>query len=318
MTQWTANDIPDLQGRVALVTGANSGLGLATTQALAAKGARVIMAVRNPSKGQAALAQITAQVPGAALELMPLDLASFASVQAFAAQVRAQYTRLDFLFNNAGVMAIPRQLTSDGFESQYETNFLSHFALTGLVLPLLLATPQSRVVTTTSIARMIARGRINFADRNGEQSYNRWMAYGQSKLEDLLFAGELQRRLSQAGATTISVAAHPGYARTGLQSTSTQASGSLVERIGNAAMTPLTQTAQMGAWPQLFAAISPTIHGGELVGPGGFMHLRGHPQVEPNHEGKLPTAQARRLWDLAVDITGVDFSALATKTLPQL
>ncbi len=217
MSNWTMNDIPDLQGRVALVTGANSGLGLETTRALAAHGAHVIMACRNSEKAREATTNIKQAVPGASLEVTTLDLASLSSVHHCVASIQQTHERLDLLFNNAGVMAVPRSETKDGFELQFATNYLSHFVLTGLLLPRLLNTPHSRVVTLTSMARSSAHGRINFDDLNGKRSYGRWTAYGQSKLANLLFAEELQRRLSRAGSTTISVAAHPGFARTELQ-----------------------------------------------------------------------------------------------------
>src|SRR5260370_485146 len=244
MNKWTVNDIPDLHGRVALVTGANSGLGLETTRALVAHGAHVIMACRSLDKAHQA--EIKLSEPFASVELAQLDLASQASVRECADTIQQTHDRLDLLFNNAGVMAIPRRETPDGFEMQFATNYLGHFALTGLLLPTLLSTPSSRVVTLTSIARMFAHGRINFDDLNGKHSYDRSRAYGQSKLATLLFADELQRRLARAGSTTISVSAHPGYARTELQSTSQAASGSILERFGEAAMRLfMSQTAQM-------------------------------------------------------------------------
>jgi protochlorophyllide reductase len=310
MSRWTTNDIPDLHGRTALVTGANSGLGLETCLALAAKGAHVIMASRNLEKARQALSIIATKVPSASPELVQLDLASLASIRACAASILNHHQHLDLLFNNAGVMAIPRQETQDGFEMQFGTNHLGHFALTGLLLPLLLATPGSRVITTTSMARRF--GRINFNDLNRTQAYNRWEAYGQSKVANLLFAFELQKRLAAAGTQTISVAAHPGYANTNLQSNSAT---SRFEAIGYKLFGPiLAQSAAMGALPQLYAGTSPDIHGGELVGPGSLGGLRGYPKIERQAQREYDPVTAARLWEVSTDLTGVDYAALQART----
>ncbi|GLV54728.1 short-chain dehydrogenase [Dictyobacter sp. S3.2.2.5] len=309
MVQWTDRDIPDLQGRVALVTGANSGLGLETVRALAAKRAHVIMACRNLEKGSQARDELSQAFPQASLELMELDLASLEAVRTFARNLAANHARLDLLFNNAGVMAIPRRETRDGFEMQFGTNHLAHFALTGLLLPTLLATSRSRIICTTSAAR--AMGKIRIDDLNRTRSYGRWEAYGQSKLSNLLFAFELQRRLEAAGAETICVAAHPGYAVTNLQTTSATLSNATLETLLYTKLGPLVgQTAQMGALPQLYAAFSPDIHGGELVGPGSLGGLRGYPRVETKAQKEYDRATARRLWDASVKLTSVDYSAL--------
>ncbi len=308
MSNWTMNDIPDLSGRVALVTGANSGLGLQTARALAAHGAHVIMACRNPEKAHQAALNIKQAVPGASLEVAALDLASLASVHECATSVLQTQERLDLLFNNAGVMAVPRQETRDGFELQFETNYLSHFALTGLLLPRLLKTPHSRVVTLTSVARSLVRGRIDFDDLNGKRSYGRWRAYGQSKLADLLFADELQRRLTQAGSTTISVAAHPGFAHTELQATSMASPGTL-SRLFNFVALPMGQSAEMGALPQLYAACSLALKGGELIGPGSLLGLRGYPRLEPRNEQEENPQTAERLWAVSEELTGVRYEA---------
>jgi protochlorophyllide reductase len=309
MIRWTANDIPDLHGRTALVTGANSGLGLETCLALAAKGAHVIMASRNLEKARQALSIIATKVPSASPELVQLDLASLASIRACATSILNHHQRLDLLFNNAGVMAIPRQETQDGFEMQFGTNHLGHFALTGLLLPLLLATPGSRVITTTSMARRF--GRINFNDLHRTQAYNRWEAYGQSKAANLLFAFELQKRLAATGTQTISVAAHPGYANTNLQSNSAT---SRFEAIGYKLFGPIfAQSAAMGALPQLYAGTSPDIHGGELVGPGSLGGLRGYPRIERQAQREYDPVTAARLWEVSTDLTGVDYAALQTR-----
>jgi protochlorophyllide reductase len=311
MSNWTVDDIPDLHERIAIVTGANSGLGWETARALAAKGAHVIMACRSAERGRATFDTIKKQVPGASLELLALDLASLASIREFAARVQQSYERLDLLFNNAGVMAIPRRETSDGFEMQFGTNYLGHFALTGLLLPLLLATQQSRVITTTSQARYA--GKINFDDINRQRSYGRWSAYGQSKTADLLFAFELQTRLTQAGATTISVAAHPGYANTNLQNTTVIEGGSQIEQVFFKTLGGvMAQSQMMGALPQLYAATALTIFGGELVGPGGLLGVRGYPKVETGARKEYNRATAERLWNVSVELSGVDYAALHT------
>jgi protochlorophyllide reductase len=312
MSDWTVNDIPNLHGRVALVTGANSGLGLETTRALAAHGAHVIMTVRNLEKGRRAEAEIKQTVPGASLELVSLDLASLVSVRELAASVLQTHDRLDLLFNNAGIMAIPRQVTQDGFEMQFGTNHLGHFALTGLLLPRLLATPASRVVTTTSIARSM--GRINFDDLQGQRSYSRWGAYGQSKRANILFAFELQTRLMAAGAHTISVAAHPGGSSTNLQGASVALSNSRIEHLFYAIVWSwMSQSAQMGALPQLYAGTDSHIYGGELVGPRGFATMRGYPKVDRRARKEYDRPTAARLWEVSEELTGVRYDAL----LPQ-
>lgn len=311
MSRWTINDIPDLRGRTALVTGANSGLGLQTSLALAIKGTHVIMASRNIEKAKQAQDSVIAVYPDASLELVQLDLASLASIRACAEDISHRYQHLDLLFNNAGVMAIPRYETQDSFEMQFGTNHLGHFALTGLLLPLLLAAPASRVVTTSSMARMF--GSVKLDDLNRTRSYGRWEAYGQSKRANLLFTFELQKRLAAAGAHTISVAAHPGYANTNLQNNSATTSASRIEQISYTLFGPfIAQSAAMGALPQLYAGTSPDIHGGELVGPGGLGGMRGYPKIERQAQREYDKVTAARLWDVSVTLTGVDYAALQT------
>ena len=308
MGQWTTNDMPNLQGRTAIVSGANSGLGLETTRALAAKGAHVIMACRDLAKGQAVQAQIATSLPTASLELAQLDLAALTSVRDFAAGFQQSHERLDLLFNNAGIMAIPRGETADGFETQFGTNHLGHFALTGLLLPTLLATPDSRVITTTSMAR--SAGRIKLDDLQRQRAYGRWEAYGQSKRANLLFAFELQTRLTAAGASTISVAAHPGAADTNLQGTSATLSNARIESRLYAMFWPLiSQSALMGTLPQLYAGTAEQIYGGELVGPSGGM--RGYPKVDRRARKEYDRSLAARLWEVSVKLTGVDYAALS-------
>lgn len=304
MPAWTASDIPDQTGRVAVVTGANSGLGYETTLALARKGAQVIMGCRNPAKAEAAAQAVRAAVPGAQLTLLALDLASLASVRSFAAQVRERGPRLDLLINNAGVMAIPRAETAEGFEMQLGVNHLAHFALTGLLIEPIRATPGSRVVSVSSMAAM--QGRIAFDDLHGGQSYTRYGAYSQSKLANLLFAFELQRRLAQAGSPTLSLAAHPGLSATELQDNTAQASGSLWERMVYPVMhATLSQSAAAGALPQLYAATAPDVQPGGYYGP--RWQARGAPVAAQGPAAAYDEAAAARLWQVSEELTRVEF-----------
>ncbi len=308
MSHWTENDIPDLHDRVALVTGANRGLGLATTRALAAHGAHVIMAVRDLNQGHLAEAKIKQRVPTASIEVISLDLSSLASVREFAALVVQTHHRLDLLLNNAGVAAVPRQETADGFEMQFGTNHLGHFALTGLLVPKLLATPGSRVVTMTSNARRTAR-HLDFDDLQSQRSYSRWGAYGKSKRANLLFAFELQTRLTAADVSTISVAAHPGGANTSVPGTRNTLSP--FERFFFGL---ISQSAAMGALPLLYAATEEHITGGELVGPGSFAHSRGYPKVDHQASSEYDRSVAVRLWEVSEELTGVTYDALLQRS----
>lgn len=306
-TKWTKNDIPDLSGKVVVITGANSGLGLASTKALASKGAVVVMACRSRSKGEAARAEALTEVPGARIELMLLDNADLNSVRAFAAAFEAKYDRLDILLNNAGVMAIPRSETHDGFETQLGVNHLAHFALTGLLLRLLIATPGSRVQTTSSSAAF--SGSINFDDLMGEKEYGRWRAYGQSKLANALFATELDRRFKAAGHGSISNSSHPGLVMTNLQENSLQKSGlPFGERVLYALLSPLlSQNIEMGVLPQLYASTAPTAKGGVFYGPKTF-RLRGYPAEQKCNDAVQEPAIRERLWQVSEELTGVQYS----------
>lgn len=299
---WTAAAIPDQRGRIALVTGANSGLGLETARALANRGATVLLACRQAERAEAAREHLAAEATGH-LEILPLDLADLASVTAAAGEVSRRWPRLDLLINNAGVMALPRQLSADGYERQFATNHLGHFALSLALLPLLRETAGSRVVTVTSGAQHF--GRIAFDDLQGERRYDRWRAYAQSKLANTLFALELQERLRAIGSTTLSLAAHPGIARTQLQPSSVAASGGRLEALAYRLMDPLFQSAAAGALPQLFAATAPELVGGELIAPSALGELRGAPG-----RGRLPAAAVRaeertRLWDISAELCGL-------------
>ncbi|MEA2419434.1 MAG: hypothetical protein QOE60_1640 [Thermoleophilaceae bacterium] len=288
-----------------MVTGANSGLGLSTARELARAGARVVMACRNLEKGEAARREIEAAVPAAVLELEQLDLGSLDSVRAFAQRFRDGHDGLDLLINNAGVMAPPRGETADGFELQFGTNHLGHFALTGLLIGSMEGRGDARVVTLSSTAHRT--GRIAFDNLGGERHYFRWRAYGQSKLANLLFALELERRLRAAGSSVKSMAAHPGYAATNLQFAAPPLLDRLVMRVGNLV---IAQSEDMGALPTLYAATHPGLPGGTYVGPDGIGEQRGHPKpVSPNRAAR-DEAVARRLWEVSEEMTGVRFEGV--------
>src|SRR2546430_7033127 len=260
--RWTSDDVPGQRGRLAVVTGANTGLGFETARVLAARGASVVLAVRDTGKGKAAAARIAGTAPGADVTVQPLDLASLESIRAAAGELRARHPRIDLLINNAGVMFPPRQITRDGFELQLGTNHLGHFALTGLLLEQMLPVPGSRVVTVSSQAHRI-RARINFDDLQSQRSYRRVAAYSQSKLANLMFTYELARRLSSAATTTIAVAAHPGLAATELTRHTPAIAAFFYARV-------ISQNPAMGALPVLRAATDPGVAGGQYYGPGGI------------------------------------------------
>ena len=295
--KWTSDDVPGQQGRLAVVTGANTGLGFETARVLAARGASVVLAVRDTEKGKRAAARIAGAAPGADVMVQPLDLASLDSIRAAAGELRARHPRIDLLINNAGVMLSPKQTTSDGFELQFGTNHLGHFALTGLLLEQMLPVPGSRVVTVSSLAHRV-RALINFDDLQGERSYSRVGAYGQSKLANLMFAYELARRLSGAG-TTIAVAAHPGLAATELSR--------YTPAIVAFSYALVSQHAAMGALPVLRAATDPGLAGGQYYGPRGFFGARGYPKLAHSSGQSHDAAIQRRLWTVSEELTGVTF-----------
>jgi NAD(P)-dependent dehydrogenase (short-subunit alcohol dehydrogenase family) len=304
------NALPDQHGRTALITGANSGIGLEAARELARAGAHVVMACRDTAKGEAAADAIRKELPTAELDVAALDLASLDSVRAFAGGLA--HERLDLLINNAGVMAPPYTKTRDGFELQFATNHLGHFALTGLLLEKLLATPGARVVTVSSTAHKM--GRIDFDDLQSERSYQRWRAYGQSKLANLLFTFELDRRLEMTDADLLSVAAHPGYSATNLQFAATP---SRLERLGSAVLNRVyAQSAERGAAPTLYAATA-DIPGGSFVGPDGFQEMRGEPKLVKSTRAARDPQTAQRLWEVSEQLTGVHFS-LAADSPPAL
>ncbi len=296
---WTAKDIPDQSGRYAIVTGANSGLGLVTARELARAGASVVMACRNLDKGHAAIEQVRAAVPDAQVQLEELDLASLESVRGFAERYKPTHDGLDLLINNAGVMAPPRRRTADGFELQFGTNHLGHFLLTTLLLDSMEGREDARVVTLSSTVHKM--GRIAFDNLNGDRHYFRWFAYGQSKLANLLFALELDRRLRAQGSTVKSLAAHPGYAATNLQSAAPPLVDRVVMKVSNAV---IAQSDDMGALPTLFAATQPGLSGGTYVGPDGPGEQRGYPTIVKPSGRARDEDSARRLWQVSEELTG--------------
>lgn len=295
--KWTINELPDQSGRNVIVTGANSGIGFEAAKALAQRGAVVIMACRSLEKGQAALEQIQDEDPQAHVLLMQLDLADLNSVHRFGEDFLAAFDRLDILINNAGIMATPYGKTADGYEMQFGTNHLGHFVITGILIDILKKTPNSRVVTVSSYAHYI--GKIAFADLNSEKSYQKWIAYGQSKLANVLFGYELQRRVARNGNNPISVVAHPGYAATNLQHNTT---------LFNMLNPLMAQSQEMGALPTLYAATSPEIKGGEYIGPDGFLGQRGYPHKTISSRRSQDEETAQRLWTISEELTQMQFN----------
>jgi NAD(P)-dependent dehydrogenase (short-subunit alcohol dehydrogenase family) len=311
MTSWRAHDIPDLTGRRAVVTGANSGLGFHTALELARHGAAVVMTSRSLSAGVDAARKVREAVPGADLTLGLLDLADLESVREF---VEGNEQPIDILINNAGVMAIPRRRTSDGFEMQLGTNHLGHFALTGLLMPALVERPGGRVVTVSSSAHRM--GAMNFDDLMGDRSYSPWTAYAQSKLANLLFMAELDRRLRKTDFDLLSVAAHPGIASTNLQSVGPRmARRRLTGLVTKAGTLAIGQSAANGALPQLYAATAPGVESGDYIGPRGLGELRGLPRKVGRSAAARDTDAARQLWEESALLTRVRFSALQLRQL---
>jgi NAD(P)-dependent dehydrogenase (short-subunit alcohol dehydrogenase family) len=315
--RWTTADIPDQRGRTVLITGANAGIGYHTARQLAAKGATVLLASRDPERGRAAHACIQAAAPTARVKVVTLDLADLDSVGHLADQVAARDGGLDVLVNNAGVMGVPRRrMTAQGFELQFGTNHLGHFALTGRLLPALLARPDSRVVTVSSVMHRL--GRLDLEDLNSERGYRRWSVYNASKLANALFSLELDRRLRAAGAATASVGAHPGYCHTGLQRTGPRLGGAgPVGAVSAGAVewfTRLTaQPAAQGALAVLRAATDPEVAGGDYLGPDGFGGGRGWPVKVQYSKTAQDERLARQLWKVSEQLTGVAYRALVSR-----
>ena len=301
MTKWTHDRIPDQTGRVAIITGANTGIGFETAAALAAKNAAVVLACRNRGKAEDAIERIRRRTPNAALEFIELDLASLTSIRSFAVRYADGHDRLDLLINNAGVMIPPLGHTEDGFELQFGCNHLGHFALTGRLMDLLEATPDSRVVNVASMAHRY--GAMDFDNLNAEKRYDKMKAYGQSKLANLLFTFELQRRLEQSGSTIMATAAHPGWTGTDLQRHS--AFIMLANRF-------FAQSPPMGALPTLRAATDPQAMGGDYYGPSGFFEMRGYPTKVGTSPAAKNQDDARSLWQVSETLTGVAFLSRET------
>ena len=302
---WDEGQAPDQQGRVVLVTGANTGIGFEAARMLAERGATVVLACRNEDKARAAAESIGA----GQVETLPLDLMSLASVREAADRFRARHDRLDLLINNAGIMAVPEGRTEDGFELQMGTNHFGHFALTGLLLDLLLATPDSRVVNVSSGAHRW--GKINFDNLHWDKGYNRFRAYGQSKLANLLFTSELQRRLEAKGSKVRVLAAHPGMSRTELGQSRDGKQPGLFDKVLRQLTSGFMQSAYMGALPTLRAAVDPDAKPDEYYGPKGRGQMRGHPVAVPRTDAAQDAEVARRLWEISEELTGVRYSALA-------
>lgn len=305
--RWTQNDIPDQAGKLVIVTGGNSGIGYEAGLALAGKNAHVILAVRDVKKGEDAVQKIRQKYPQTQVTVMPLDLSDLKSVRSFAQAFLAKHEHLNILINNAGVMALPARKTADGFEMQFGTNHLGHFALTGLLLPALKATPSARVVTVSSFVHN--SGDIHFDDLQWEKKYDRWGAYAQSKLANLLFTYELQRRLAASGIDVKSLGCHPGYAATNLQSAGPQMDGSVVSlwmmKLANAVV---AQSQTMGALPTLFAAVAPQANGGDYIGPTGLREMRGYPAKVSSSSKSYDVEVAKRLWSISEELTGVAYA----------
>ncbi|MFC1949606.1 SDR family NAD(P)-dependent oxidoreductase [Chloroflexota bacterium] len=300
--KWTAADIPDLAGKVTIVTGANSGLGFEDARALSARGAAVILACRDTGKGEAALKRILQEHPEAKAELMKLDLADLAAIRGFADEFKDKYDKLDILINNAGLMMCPYMKTADGFELQFGTNHLGHFALTGLLLDRIIGTPKARVVTVASIAHRMG-GKIHFEDLNWEKGYKKTPAYSQSKLANLLFTFELQRRFEAAGVDAIAVSAHPGWSATEL-GRYTPSPGKIINAVW-------AQKPEIGALPTLYAATASDVKGGDYYGPGKLFESRGYPKKAKVGENARDIAVAARLWEVSEEMTGVKYDRLA-------
>jgi hypothetical protein len=305
--KWNADDIPSLDGKIAVVTGANSGLGYYTTRELARHGAHTIMACRSLERAEDAREQLLAELDDASIEVMELDLANLESIRAFAEAFEREHEALDLLVNNAGIMAIPRRETEDGFEMQIGVNHLGHFALTGHLLDALRESEgTARVVNVSSGAHQA--GDIRFDDLHWRETYSKWGAYAQSKLANLLFTYELDRRLRAADDDIIATAAHPGYAATNLQMAGPEMEGSAIKRkFMEFANNLVAQSAEMGALPTLYAASARHVEGGDYIGPDGFMEMKGYPTRVESNKKSQDRERARRLWELSERETSVEF-----------
>ena len=308
---WSTADIGDLTGRIALVTGANSGIGYETSRALAAHGAHVILACRDDEKARQARDKLESELERSSLEVLHLDLADLFSVRRAAGEVLTAHARLDILVNNAGVMGTPYRQTADGFDLQMATNHLGHFALTGLLLDRLVTTERSRIVTVSS--HMHRLGRVRLDDVAGAKARNPWLVYGTSKLANLLFVAELSRRLEAGGFDTMALAAHPGWTRSNLAGSGGALSGSRVRRrLSRVAGSNLGQSAAGGALPVLCAATSSHVRNGQYIGPAGAFEMFGPPRVARPSRRARDLTMAARLWAASEELTGVHYSVGAT------
>jgi NAD(P)-dependent dehydrogenase (short-subunit alcohol dehydrogenase family) len=301
---WTTEDMPDLNGKVIIVTGANSGIGFETAKEVARKGAHTILACRNLERGVAALTVIKNEITNASAEVIPLDLSSLVSVHQFAAEFKSKYDRLDILINNAGIMYVPYGKTEDGFERHFGTNHLGHFALTGLLMDILLSTPDSRVVTVSSVGHR--SGEMDFEDLmfEGGRRYRGQRVYGRSKLANLLFTYELQRRFEALGTNAIATAAHPGGSNTNL---ARHVEDRWYFRLMRPLYEAMAQSAAMGALPTLRAAVDPDVNGGDYYGPDGFMESTGYPVLVQSNQASHNLEDARKLWEVSEELTEVRY-----------
>lgn len=306
--KWTQQDIPNMTGKVIVITGANSGLGFETSKTLASKGATVVMTARNLTKGQQAVDDILATNPTASLDLMKLDVGDLSSVREFVDAFKAKYDRLDILLNNAGVMAIPRQETADGFEMQLGVNHLGHFALTGLLLDVIVNTPNARIHNVSSSANYM--GTMNFDDPMGRENYGRWDAYGQSKLANVYFTFALQNRLRDSGHDTVVNSSHPGLVMSNLQANSIEQSDAGLEAMLYRVFAPLmAQDIKMGILPMLYGMTAEDAKGGVFYGPRTF-NLRGYPAEKKANEEAYDTHNQDRFWQMSIELTGVTYDML--------
>jgi NAD(P)-dependent dehydrogenase (short-subunit alcohol dehydrogenase family) len=306
MARWTTTDIPDQTGRTILITGANSGLGLRSAEALAGAGARVLMACRNMQKAAEARTSVAAKATGPEPEVVALDLSDLTSVEACADRLTDDLDHIDVLMNNAGVMAVPLSRTPQGFEMQFGTNHLGHFALTGRLLPLLRQAPAARVITVSSFGHK--PGRIRWDDPNWETGrYHAWPAYFQTKLANLLFTAELERQAREAMSSLLAAAAHPGYAATNLSASGPGSSGRIMHFGAEMTDRLLGQPDHKGALPQIYAATMPDVGGNDYWGPDGFLEQRGYPKKVGRTNRASDADAARRLWKLSEDLTGVTY-----------
>ena len=309
MSGWNAQAVPDQRGRTAVVTGANSGLGYVTARELARQGARVVLACRSELRGTEAVDRLVAEVPGAEVEFIQLDLGELDSVREFASVCERTHDRLDLLVNNAGVMALPLGRTADGFETQFGVNHLGHFALTGLLLPMIAETPGARIVTLSSMVHVLSN--IDIDDLNSEKGpYRRWIAYARSKTANLLFTHELARRLSHAGSDVVAAAAHPGYASTNLQTAGPRLEGRKgAQRFMEIGNRVFAQSAEAGALPTLYAATAPGVRPDTFVGPS-FAMWRGSPATSWRAGWTRDDRAGERLWAASERLTGVTYEGL--------